>query len=427
MDSGASFFAQAYKLDGDVIISYRGTDDISLFDTSSDPWTAWTTGAGFMSTQAEMAINFYKAVEGAFDPVHPHMILTGHSLGGGLAGLVGMLYGEEGTLFDNMPFEQAAVAAYVDSTDGLPGGNNSPLVPNTELRELIYGSVEPWLPSSSGLSAFSVEGEVMQYVRTFFGQILQPTEFDPGPNVDLPGVDSGIFGGGLHSMSLLVLLQYAYQTDDVGTDWKHASEYFLPILYDNDVAQAVGADEIAGKMKDDGDYAGILRTAIAYSVIDSGARPFGDVAVRALFNDANELGQVFSGANANSILSETLTGPQQPGEAGIISVGNHVKQALAEIAVQYAGDQAFQKSVDQSRYDGVFELYDGKLKAEVLANNSSNEWVKTFEEAEPEIIGLAHIANALHAKLEDDAYQDGGSYLKDTPNWRKFEPVAFSP
>jgi putative lipase involved disintegration of autophagic bodies len=38
--------------------------------------------------------------------------VVGHSLGGGLAGFVGAIYGLQGVLFDNMPFNNAAFHAY---------------------------------------------------------------------------------------------------------------------------------------------------------------------------------------------------------------------------------------------------------------------------------------------------------------------------
>jgi hypothetical protein len=74
----------------DIVISYRGTDNIL-----ADMQTGWTTGADHLSSQAKLAAGFYYAVKAA----HPTAtnVLTGHSLGGGLAGFVAKQRGKGGT------------------------------------------------------------------------------------------------------------------------------------------------------------------------------------------------------------------------------------------------------------------------------------------------------------------------------------------
>jgi putative lipase involved disintegration of autophagic bodies len=47
-----------------------------------------------------------------------NITVVGHSLGGGVAGFVGAIYGVQGVLFDNMPFNNAAAKAYADSIRG---------------------------------------------------------------------------------------------------------------------------------------------------------------------------------------------------------------------------------------------------------------------------------------------------------------------
>lgn len=72
----------------------------------------WLTGGGFQfEPQANLAVQFYNALASqldASDPRTANITTTGHSLGGGLGGLVSMLYGRPGVEFDNMPFEGAA-------------------------------------------------------------------------------------------------------------------------------------------------------------------------------------------------------------------------------------------------------------------------------------------------------------------------------
>jgi Protein of unknown function (DUF2974) len=98
----ASFYAVAYRdASGNIVISYRGTDAPFAGDIA-----AWTGGAGFQTTQAEMAAQFYYRISQDFPDAT--ITLTGHSLGGGLAGLIAKLTGSTAYVFDNMPFELSA-------------------------------------------------------------------------------------------------------------------------------------------------------------------------------------------------------------------------------------------------------------------------------------------------------------------------------
>lgn len=89
LDQPIGFYALAYEYQGDTIISYRGTDDLLL-----DQATGYGIGAGFVSSstfpvlgarQGDMALQFYNEVASSSADT---LSLTGHSLGGGLAGFV---------------------------------------------------------------------------------------------------------------------------------------------------------------------------------------------------------------------------------------------------------------------------------------------------------------------------------------------------
>jgi Lipase (class 3) len=108
----ASFYAAAYLNGGNIVISYRGTDNINPFGPDV---TAWTGGLGFQTEQAELAAQFYYQVKQEYPGAN--IVLTGHSLGGGLAGLVARVTGSAAYIYDNMPFELSAENAY--DTEGL--------------------------------------------------------------------------------------------------------------------------------------------------------------------------------------------------------------------------------------------------------------------------------------------------------------------
>lgn len=82
----ASFFAQAYSWNGETVIAYRGTSSPGMLDDISN---GWPTGFGWADApQAMLALKFYNAV----DATNTNIELTGHSLGGGLAGLSAALW-----------------------------------------------------------------------------------------------------------------------------------------------------------------------------------------------------------------------------------------------------------------------------------------------------------------------------------------------
>lgn len=172
------FFGIAYKNNttGAITISYRGTDDpingIWSALTSKDVWNGWTVGGGSTEAQqAEMAIQFYNAI---VDEVYgvstdPHssslsISLTGHSLGGGLAGLVGSIYTQNVYGYDAMPFLYA-----LDNT--VYALNNAGWFSNADLRNLIYGDSALWtIPTdhntlSNLVSGNYLAGEALDLVR----------------------------------------------------------------------------------------------------------------------------------------------------------------------------------------------------------------------------------------------------------------------
>ncbi len=386
------FYALAYTNDtnGDgttdgTIITYRGTDnflgDIPFFYDAphgSDVWHGWNTGLGAItSEQTAMAFAFYNEVAKeinnnvAIDPRLAPISLTGHSLGGGLAGLIGGAYGKDGVLFDNMPYEFSLYNTHFFA-------KYSPDPYHVQLKKLIYGNYNGgnvWDVNYSDMEAVSIQGEVLATARS-----LQPVTGTPELFMELDGDSKYLEDGtslgtendavvisyipGLHdlarhSMSTLVIRLFAQTEIATETSWHSASPYFWPVLYNSDFAQSIGVGNVDDQSRQE-KFDGVLRDIIAYSAIpqefdgqgnETSVTIFGDTGIRAFYDDANDLGAAIDSNTKKS------------GNGGIVEV---YAIDISKVFVQFAGLLALGKikmsdefvDVNTSATDGVV-TFDG--------------------------------------------------------------------
>jgi hypothetical protein len=229
---GAGFGAMAYSNGQEIVIAYTGTNDLW-----PDAPSGYGTGLGATtSPQAELAIAFYKAVKEA-NPGTP-VVLTGHSLGGGLAGYVAGLFGETAVLFDNMDYDSAVQNAYNDvamyntwEEDVALNGEDSPYYTlymgetqyYTELRDRLYGSGPAVQPNFSGISAYSIEGEFLELNRSNSSVALSL------------GDDVSLSSSELHKLSLLNI-RYFMNIGDLPEQVADVGKYIFPSLFDEGIA-----------------------------------------------------------------------------------------------------------------------------------------------------------------------------------------------
>jgi hypothetical protein len=208
-DQSYGFAAVAYKYDGQTIISYRGTDGYYL----GDAWYSWGGGIiGAESTQAGLAAKFYQDVAGADNnsgTTFPYstlgsVVFTGHSLGGGLAGLMAGLYGQEAVVFDNMAYTAAIAKTYNDATHTIGGGtdpdtgNPTQIIypENVNVLNTFYNGATPLPTNTSHITGFQLDGQIIQNTQST-GTVV-------GGDVDW-----GLGALNLHSIALLVLNMFA--------------------------------------------------------------------------------------------------------------------------------------------------------------------------------------------------------------------------
>lgn len=422
-DSAIGFYALAYDTDGDGeadLVTYRGTD-YPESNTFRDVEHGWLLGGGnYNASQGVMAVEFYKEVAEIIDGPQANLqtvdiFLTGHSLGGGLAGYVASLYGKNAEIFDGMSYEDAANATHfyasIDPSDPQYPSIAQPLI------DLVYNGNSPWAINSDGVNAQHINGETLSFLDPIAGYFELDTATESSQaNHALDGIDlipdaeenlTRNEPNARHSQAALVILTFADEPEVTESFWQNAVEYFWPVMYDDTFAGDMGYDSnasVAGELQAQDKFASILRTAIAYSAIDEGVRPFGDTAIRALYNDANDLGE--------RILDSDF---------------QHMEPYLEEISetfVHFSGLLALNK-VHQADVPGAI-LTDGVISEtnnRVTINFSDAWWSHANSAALPNMFTRNELINSIVAQI--GTQQQKNDVQTGTFDTTKYEHVIF--
>ncbi len=95
----------------EIVISYAGTDGYGgSIVTNPDKQADAKLGTGLWHDQLGQAAAYYLQIRASLKP-GATITLTGHSLGGGLASLVAVFFGETAKTFDQAPFLAAVAQA----------------------------------------------------------------------------------------------------------------------------------------------------------------------------------------------------------------------------------------------------------------------------------------------------------------------------
>ncbi len=211
-DNTTGFEASAYRnlLTNDIVISYAGTnpnDGILLPGPDNTANIGLTTGFG--SVQLLQAAEYYLQVQAA-NPT-TNITFTGHSLGGGLAALMGVFFDKRAVTFDQAPFANSAelnvltpdVAANLKAdllARGYSEAQLSGLTDFLNLRAAVGG-----IPNASLIDSINVQGEFLSGVPWNLPDRI-------GIPVNIPNSASGVSGFDLHSQALLTAFVQSIQT-----------------------------------------------------------------------------------------------------------------------------------------------------------------------------------------------------------------------
>jgi hypothetical protein len=202
----SGFEAISFQRGTEIVISYAGTDPGDLLgDIAADIGLA----TGFGSVQLLQAAEYYLQVQAA-NPTAA-ITFTGHSLGGGLAALMGVFFGKRAVTFDQAPFANSAewnlltpdVAANLKADLLARGYSEAALQGLTDfiqLREVTGG-----IPNSSLVDSINVAGEFLSGIPwNILDRIGLPAY--------IPTNAPGVSGFDLHSQALLTAFLQSMQT-----------------------------------------------------------------------------------------------------------------------------------------------------------------------------------------------------------------------
>jgi len=214
----------------EIVISFAGTNPNSLIDPDNAANVKLATGYGH--AQLLQAAEYYLAIQRQNPGAT--ITLTGHSLGGGLAALVGVFFHVSATTFDQAPFANSAqsnsllsnplniltpdVAAELKISLLTDGYTEAELAPLTNF--LLIRPADGSIPNSNLINTIRVDGEFTSSLGVgIYDPIGNPaTIITHGPHFS-PSID-------LHDQALLTdfLLSDAAATTDAAGQKQNLSE-----------------------------------------------------------------------------------------------------------------------------------------------------------------------------------------------------------
>jgi Ca2+-binding RTX toxin-like protein len=228
----AGFEAISFIKGTEIVISYAGTAGLLSIDNVANADLA----LGALSPQLLQAAEYYLQVKAANPSAT--ITLTGHSLGGGLAALIGVFFGVEAHSFDQAPFANSAEDATLPTSLSVGEMLKSSLLgkgySETQLSELSsflgLQASNGGIPNSNLVTNINTQGEFLSGVPwnvvDRIGTTVQNIANSAPPSVT---------GDDLHSQALLTAFLLSQQTAANGKALNDATfdlGGLMPLLFD---------------------------------------------------------------------------------------------------------------------------------------------------------------------------------------------------
>lgn len=235
-DDRSGFEARAFQHGSEIIISFAGTNpNDGIVPPGPDNTANILLATGLGSTQLLQAAEYYLQVQAANPSAQ--ITFTGHSLGGGLAALMGVFFGKRAVTFDQAPFALSAtwnaltpnVAANLKEYLLRQGYRDAALQGLTDF--LALRDVTGGIPNADLVTGVVMRGELLMEIPS---DIVNRIGLYTIINNNAPGVS----GDDLHSHALLTAFLQSMPTalpEHALNDVTHKLPSLLAMIFSRDL------------------------------------------------------------------------------------------------------------------------------------------------------------------------------------------------
>ena len=305
---------------GEIVVSFRGTDQfttdlyngygLALGNTPLHQYFDSNLSHLMGVEQAVDAATYYTEITGKLDSQFAaNVTLVGHSLGAGLAGYLNATTGTRAVVFDNLPYDVsgvnragelgvqasfANVRGYFTDQEFLQSARDGTI--QAAISAALAVAAIPVAELAAFRDAFALLDTSMQgadlaaRTRSFENTWAKTPLYSRTDAIANVAIDSV---SGYHNQAMLVALLWNKGFGDAR--WEPAARYLWDAFFDETIATHLPLAGVLLASGATGTPLDVVQSAIAYSAViesdgmDTG-KPFGDSAIRAMFDDAGDLG-----------------------------------------------------------------------------------------------------------------------------------------